>query len=82
MFDVLIIGAGPAGLLAAYSLIINNPKLKIVLFEAGSFRNKSQCGLRKGEECIQCQNCETISGFGGCFPPFHASKLSFPPSGK
>jgi len=82
MLDVVIIGAGPAGLFAAYSLIKNNPKLKIALFEAGSFRNKSVCSLPKESQCGKCENCETITGLGGCFLPFHASKLSFPPSGK
>jgi len=83
MFDVVIIGAGPAGLSAAYSLVKNKHKLKIVLFEAGSIRdNKSICSLPIESQCRRCENCETITGFGGCFLPFHASKLSFPPSGK
>ena len=82
MFDVIIIGAGPAGLSAAYSLVKNKPELKVALFEAGSIRDKSKCGLPTDSQCRKCENCETITGFGGCFLPFHASKLSFPPSGK
>jgi len=82
MFDVVIIGAGPAGLSAAYSLIKNKPELKVALFEAGSVRDKSVCSLPTESQCKKCENCETITGLGGCFLPFHASKLSFPPSGK
>jgi len=82
LFDVVIIGAGPAGLSAAYSLVKNNSKLKVALFEAGSSRDKSICSLPTESQCKKCENCETITGFGGCFLPFHASKLSFPPSGK
>jgi uncharacterized FAD-dependent dehydrogenase len=82
MFDVVIIGAGPAGLGAAYSLIKNSPQLKVALFEAGSIRDRKRCILPAALACKKCENCETISGFGGCFLPFHASKLSFPPSGK
>ena len=79
---ILIIGAGPAGLTAAYSLVKNKPELKVALFEAGSIRDKNKCSLPLEPQCRKCENCETITGFGGCFLPFHASKLSFPPSGK
>jgi uncharacterized FAD-dependent dehydrogenase len=82
MFDVVIIGAGPAGLSTAYSLLKNLPELKVALFEAGSIRDKSICSLPIESQCRKCKNCETITGLGGCFLPFHASKLSFPPSGK
>ena len=36
MYDVVIIGAGPAGLFAAYELITKNKKLKIAILERGS----------------------------------------------
>lgn len=40
MYDVAIIGAGPAGLFAAYELVENNPKLKVVLLDQGKFALK------------------------------------------
>ena len=37
MYDVVIVGAGPAGLFSAYELIQNNPKLKVLLLDEGRF---------------------------------------------
>ena len=37
MKDVVIVGAGPAGLFCAYELIENNPKLKVTILERGKF---------------------------------------------
>lgn len=37
MYDVAIIGAGPAGLFSAYELITKNKNLKIVLLDRGNF---------------------------------------------
>ena len=34
-YDVVIVGAGPAGLFCAYELIEKNPKLKVVILEKG-----------------------------------------------
>jgi len=34
-FDVLIVGAGPAGMFAAYELVTRSPKIKIALIEMG-----------------------------------------------
>jgi uncharacterized FAD-dependent dehydrogenase len=78
MYDVVIIGAGPAGMGAASSLLGNN-----LLLEASVERNYNRCVVSKVTHCNKCAGgCDTMSGFGGCFAPFHASKLSFPPSGK
>jgi len=35
MFDVVIIGAGPAGLFTAYELVANNFKGKILIVDRG-----------------------------------------------
>ena len=37
MYDVIIIGAGPAGLFTAYELITKNKNLKIALLDKGRF---------------------------------------------
>ena len=35
MYDVVIVGAGPAGLFSAYELIKNNKNLRIMLIDKG-----------------------------------------------
>ena len=40
MYDVVIIGAGPAGLFAAYELISNNKNLKVLLVDKGYVASK------------------------------------------
>ena len=47
MEDVVIIGAGPAGLFTAYELITKNEKLKITVLDKGNFANKRLCPMNK-----------------------------------
>ena len=35
-YDVIIIGAGPGGIFAAYELVEKAPELKVAVFEAGN----------------------------------------------
>ena len=39
-YDVIIIGAGPGGIFAAYELMQKVPELKIAVFESGNPREK------------------------------------------
>ena len=47
IYDVIIIGAGPAGLFCAYELIEKNPKLKILMLEKGKFVKNRVCPMNK-----------------------------------
>jgi len=80
-YDFIIIGSGPAGLAAAYSLS-QNTNDKIAIFEAGENREEMHCLKEKGNDCGVCRPCNVIAGFGGCLTPGSAAKLSFPPSGR
>ncbi|SCM81637.1 FAD dependent pyridine nucleotide-disulfide oxidoreductase family protein [uncultured Sporomusa sp.] len=66
-FDIAIIGGGPAGVFAAYELIMNNPGSKIVLVEAGHDIYSRHCPIsdKKVPACIKCNPCGIMRGFGG-----------------
>ena len=67
MYDVIIIGAGPGGIFAAYELVKNNSNLKIAVFESGHSLDKRKCPIDgvKIKSCIKCPKCSIMSGFGG-----------------
>ena len=79
MYDVVIVGAGPGGLFAAYELINNNSNLKIALVDRGALASKRVCPMAKlGSECKNCKPCAILSGFGGA-GTFSDGKLNFIP---
>ena len=78
-YDVIIIGAGPAGLFSAYELISKNKDLKIVMLDKG-FRVKNRvCPMhKKGIPCQNCNPCAILAGYGGA-GTFSDGKLNFIP---
>ncbi len=66
-YDVIIIGAGPGGIFAAYELVKECQNLKIAIFEAGHELSKRKCPIdgEKVKSCIKCASCSIMSGFGG-----------------
>ena len=78
-YDVVIVGAGPAGLFCAYELIENSPKLKIIILEKGKFAHNRVCPMNKLKtECKNCNPCNILSGYGGA-GTFSDGKLNFIP---
>ncbi len=79
MFDVTIIGAGPAGLFAAYELITKNKNLKVAVLDRGFNVNNRVCPMNKlGVPCKNCNPCNILSGYGGA-GTFSDGKLNFIP---
>ena len=76
MLDVLIIGAGPAGIFTALELIRNNSGKKILIAEQGSMIDKRSCPKAKTGKCVHCKpTCHITSGFAGA-GAFSDGKLS------
>lgn len=79
MYDVVIIGAGPGGLFAAYELKTKNEKIKVALVDKGGLASKRTCPMAKtGCACKNCKPCGILSGFGGA-GTFSDGKLNFIP---
>ncbi|OWZ82749.1 NAD(P)/FAD-dependent oxidoreductase [Natranaerobius trueperi] len=76
-YDVIVVGAGPAGIYACYELIQQNPKLNILLVEKGKDIYKRSCPILQNKlskcppssekkDIASCHpNCSITNGFGG-----------------
>lgn len=65
-YDLIIVGAGPAGIFCAYELISNKPDSKILIVERGKEISKRVCPKRtNGGKCVNCPVCAITAGFSG-----------------
>lgn len=65
MYNIAIIGAGPAGIFTALELVNLKPDWKIVIVEKGPTIEKRQCPARTGGNCVKCWTCGLLCGWGG-----------------
>lgn len=77
-YDVVIIGAGVAGIFAGYELTRKNPGLKVLLLEQGTRIQDRSCPIisKKVDSCINCKPCAIMRGFGGA-GAFSDGKFNF-----
>ena len=79
MYNVAIVGAGPAGIFAALEITKLKPDWKVVLIEKGQRIEKRKCLLREGyEKCPNCKKCGLLCGWGGA-GAFSDGKLTLTP---
>lgn len=67
LYDVGIIGGGPAAIFAAYELMQYKPETKIIMVETGNDIYSRKCPIAEGKttSCIHCKSCDIMRGFGG-----------------
>ncbi len=63
-YDVVIVGAGPAGIFAALELADSG--LRVLMLEKGRDLEDRSCPIAgSAEKCLSCRPCSMVSGFGG-----------------
>ena len=74
--DVVIIGAGPAGIFTAIEMIKKGSKKSIAIVEKGAPIEKRSCPKSKTQQCVNCKPyCHITTGFSGA-GAFSDGKLS------
>lgn len=75
MYDVIIVGAGPAGIFTALEMVRRNTSKRILMIEQGCSIEKRKCPKQVTRECINCNPCNITTGFSGA-GAFSDGKLS------
>lgn len=74
-YDVIIIGAGPAGIFTALELYEKAPALRVLLVDSGSAIERRVCPARTTGKCVNCGPCNILNGWAGA-GAFSDGKLS------
>lgn len=77
-YDVVIIGAGPAGIFAALEITKLNKNLSVLIIDKGRSIERRKCPARVNGKCINCSPCGITSGWSGA-GAFSDGKLSLSP---
>ncbi len=65
-YDVIIVGAGPAGIFAALEIVSAGKDVRVLLVEKGLDIEKRICPSARGDvSCKACPECGLLCGWGG-----------------
>lgn len=73
--DVVIVGAGPAGIFTALEMIKQGSDKKIIIVEKGRAIENRRCPKNTTKKCVNCKPCSITTGFSGA-GAFSDGKLS------
>ena len=74
--DVVIVGAGPAGIFTALEMLKKGSRQKIVMVEKGQSVENRRCPKAQTRKCVNCKPyCHITTGFSGA-GAFSDGKLS------
>lgn len=76
--DVVIVGAGPAGIFCALGLLGTGFAGRIVIVDKGLAIEGRRCPKQAGGPCVNCEPCRITTGFSGA-GAFSDGKLSLSP---
>ncbi|MFZ5596009.1 MAG: NAD(P)/FAD-dependent oxidoreductase [Bacillota bacterium] len=66
VYDVVIVGAGPAGIFSALELVNNKKGIKVLILEKGRDIDARTCPSKeRGSGCFDCSPCSIVCGWGG-----------------
>lgn len=75
-YDVIIVGAGPAGIFTALEMVKKESNKKILIIEKGAPVEKRHCPKEETRVCVNCKPyCHITTGFSGA-GAFSDGKLS------
>ena len=66
-YDVIVVGAGPGGIFAAWEFAHAEKPLRIAVLELGKPLDQRRCPIdgKRIKSCVGCKTCSIMSGFGG-----------------
>lgn len=74
-YDVVIVGAGPAGIFASLELMDKKPGMNVLLVDQGRSLANRTCPARTLGKCVDCKPCAIMNGWSGA-GAFSDGKLS------
>jgi uncharacterized FAD-dependent dehydrogenase len=74
-YDIIIIGAGPAGIFTALEMTRQKPDSRVLIVDTGRSINSRACPARINGQCAHCDPCAIVHGWAGA-GAFSDGKLS------
>ncbi len=66
-YDIIIVGAGAAGVYLAYELTKLDTKASVLMLDKGAELVERHCPIKLGKtaNCVKCSPCHIMNGYGG-----------------